>query len=307
MSEKIPLLLLQLNTPAYVRHPENQPYEVLPLLYDRRSFPGGEVFLRLEEPGLVDGRPVLITARLRNSDDIMTLLMATDALRRAMCGPLTLKLYYVPYGRQDRVASPGESLSLAVMANLINGLNFERVILLEPHSDVTAFAIHRSTIVTSGSEGFSGSVRTKLSQYHGGPGLQNCVLVSPDAGASKRAERMSQELQVTDLAQGGKHRDPKTNAISGFSCDRMDFEGKVAIIVDDLCDAGGTFIGLGKLLRERNVGGVRLMVTHGLFTKGLAPLAGVIDQVYTTNSFQDADHFAPVDGVWLYVHPLHLF
>lgn len=306
---KIPLYLLALNSPGHVNAPEEKKYEVIPVPYQRGLFPGGEVFFRLDEPEKISGRPVLVTARLRSSEDVMALLMATDALVRAHTASLTLKLYYVPYGRQDRVATAGESLSLSVMGELLRGLPYDNIFILEPHSDATTVALGRNvTALSSGSEGFSAFVRQQLLLENEGPGLENVVLVSPDAGASKRLERMAQELGITDLAEGKKHRDLSTNKLSGFGVDRASFAGKTALIVDDLCDAGGTFIGLAEVLRERGAASVELMVTHGLFTKGFDPFLGSIDRVYTTNSFRDMKELmAATPQLKVREFKLHLF
>ena len=304
---KIPLLLLQLNTPGYIVNPEKKPYQVVPVEYRRGSFPGGEVFFRLDKPEAVYNQSVLVTARLRSSDDVLALLMATDALVRAGTAQLNLKLYYVPYGRQDRVATEGESLSLAVMGKLLQSLSYDRIFILEPHSDATVIALgEKTTVLSSGSEGFSDFVVGKLMASNG-PGLENVVLVSPDAGAAKRVERMAHELQLLDVAEGKKHRDLTTNKLSGFGVDRADFTGKTCLIADDLCDGGGTFVGLAQVLRARGATAVHLMVTHGLFTKGLAPFQGVIDTIYTTNSFRDASELESVEGVTLHEYKLPLF
>lgn len=66
-----------------------------------------------------------------------------------------------------------------------------------------------------------------------------------------------------------------------------DLQGKDLYIVDDICDGGGTFTILSKELKKRNCGKVNLIVSHGIFSKGEAPLKENIDAVYTTDSFKD--------------------
>jgi ribose-phosphate pyrophosphokinase len=302
------ILVLPLNTDAYVQEAETQPYEVVKVAYERSTFPFGEVFFRLSDPVRISGQAILITARLRNSDDILALLNATDALRNAYAASVTLKLYYVPYGRQDRIANVGESLSLKVFAKLLNSQKYERVIILEPHSDVTSYALDRLTVQTASSVGFSAYVREKLTKAHGGPGLENVVVVSTDAGGAKRLDRMAQELGILDTAKGDKHRDLETNKLSHFSCDRADFAGKVALMVDDLCDGGGTFIGLAEVLLAQGASAVYLMVTQGGFTSGFDRFKGKISRVFTTNSFRDVLKEVPqVEGVQVDEYQLNLF
>lgn len=78
-------------------------------------FPGGEMHVTVASNVLADELP--IAAHLPDSDAVMTLLMVTDALRRAYMGtPMALVMPYVPYARQDRVANIGEALSAKVFS-----------------------------------------------------------------------------------------------------------------------------------------------------------------------------------------------
>jgi ribose-phosphate pyrophosphokinase len=305
MTAKAPLLLLSLNSPTYVNLTGRELFDIQPIPYTRTIFPGGEVCVALTYPEEIEGYPVLITARVRSSEDVMVLLMLTDALHQAGVASVSLKLPYFPYGRQDRVASPGESFSAKVFAQLLNAQAYERIIILEPHSDVTAAVLDRVTVQTSEQTGFSAHVRRQLAAQLGD--LSQLILVSPDAGAEKRLYRMARELGIPTVARGSKRRAPGTNQLSGFDCDREDFTGRTVLIVDDLCDAGGTFVGLGQVLRDRGAIAVYLMVTHGLLTKGLVPFVNVIDGVFTTNSFRDPADIAPMPGVTLDVFPLDMF
>jgi ribose-phosphate pyrophosphokinase len=77
----------------------------------------------------------------------------------------------------------------------------------------------------------------------------------------------------------------KTGQLSGFHTNIADFEGKTCFIVDDICDGGGTFVGLAALLKSRHAGKIVLIVSHGIFSKGF-DLAN-IDAIYTTDSFKN--------------------
>ena len=67
-------------------------------------------------------------------------------------------------------------------------------------------------------------------------------------------------------------------------------KGKIAIISDDICDGGMTFIGIAKALRALNCEHIVLYVTHGIFSKGLSVFDGLIDQIFTTTSFKQTPH-----------------
>jgi ribose-phosphate pyrophosphokinase len=71
-----------------------------------------------------------------------------------------------------------------------------------------------------------------------------------------------------------------TGALSGFEVYADDLTGKEVVILDDICDGGGTFIGLTKKLREKGAAKVTLYVTHGMFTKGVKILLESIDEVW---------------------------
>ena len=110
------------------------------------TFPGGEVGVKLSSS--VRGLKTLtIKAWLKNSEDVMALLMTVDAMRRQnSLVDINLILAYVPYARQDRVCNDGEALSISVFAQLINSCDFRVVIITDPHSDVTPALIKNSRI-----------------------------------------------------------------------------------------------------------------------------------------------------------------
>lgn len=118
----------------------------------------------------------------------------------------------------------------------------------------------------------------------------NTVLLSPDAGAFKTvielADAINWQGETYAASKSRKWEDGKSKLVQ--SIDRQDFGGKDIIIVDDLCIYGGTFKGLAKLLRERNVGKLYLIVSHMTVQDlGEDPVTNYFDTVYTTNSKYD--------------------
>jgi ribose-phosphate pyrophosphokinase len=91
---------------------------------------------------------------------------------------------------------------------------------------------------------------------------------------------------VEEYAILSKKRDVASGKLTGFSLMAGDVRGRDLLIVDDLCDAGGTFIGSAQVLREAGAHSVSLYVTHGIFSKGVEHLfANGIDAIYTTTSY----------------------
>jgi ribose-phosphate pyrophosphokinase len=113
-----------------------------------------------------------------------------------------------------------------------------------------------------------------------------CVLVAPDKGATAKVAALANLLQHRWI-QGDKVRDPKTGALSGFSVDDdgKSIEGCHLVVVDDICDGGGTFIGLGEELNKLKPKSMDLYVTHGIFSKGYDKLLEIYTTIHTTDTF----------------------
>ena len=251
------------------------PYPSVP--FDAFVFNGGEPHIKLHLPADVDlTEPVLITQRVANSADFMLVLLATDALRRSGLQHISLLIPYFPAARQDRPMVYGEPLSVRVYADLINAQHYDRVMVFDPHSDVTPALLAQVQVINN-----QAFVAQALTQYD----RTSVTLIAPDAGAAKKIHKLAQGLGGLPVVLGEKVRDVRTGALTGFQVFANDLSHRHCLIVDDICDGGGTFIGLAAELRKLNPASVSLAVSHGIFSKGLAPLTDVLDHVYTTDSF----------------------
>lgn len=113
-------------------------------------------------------------------------------------------------------------------------------------------------------------------------------LISPDAGSNKKIFDLAKSINYNDeIIRCDKLRDIPTGKIIETIVYKDDLHGKDGIIVDDICDGGRTFIELAKVLRKRNCGKLYLIVTHGIFSKGLEELNQYFDGVFCTNSYSD--------------------
>ncbi len=257
--------------------------------YERMVYPGGEVNVRIQQPQSLQATATLapqrinIDADLQSSDDVMALLMLTDAVRRMHQGPVpvSLTMGYVPYGRQDRVNNPGEALALHVFADLINAQKYHTVTIVDPHSDVTPALIERVVVVSPLVD------LDYIVRKHPGKRL---TLVAPDAGALKKVAGYAKQLGLP-WVRADKSRDPLTGKITGTVVYGPRVGDETFLIVDDICDGGRTFIDLAKALREFPpfTGKVLLYVSHGIFSKGPHVFDGLIDEVYVAHSFLPAE------------------
>lgn len=192
-----------------------------------------------------------------------------------------LYLPYVPGARQDNPRlmntknvdeSTGDVLAtLDFTFKLIADAGFRTVHVLDPHSDKMLEIAKKHKV---GVKVHQPQIPLDLTVYDG--------IIAPDKGAGERAFRIAKENNLP-LFFGSKHRDPATNALSGFSVTKLVQFGRY-LVVDDICDSGGTFMGLGEAINAERAR-ADLFVTHGLFTKGAGEkLKRYYENVYTTDS-----------------------
>lgn len=254
------------------------------------SFPAGEVGIACHfDSAAFLKTSVKIDACITNSDDIMSLLMLTDSIRRMYeNAKISLFMGYVPYGRQDRVCNEGESLSIKVFANLINSQEYSRVVIFDPHSDVTPALLNNCQVITQR------EIFNKLFAYKISSECRD-VIIAPDFGASKKVLDIYNDGYFKEMMVADKVRDLKTGYITDFNF-TGDVEGKHCVVVDDILDGGATFTLIGNALVERGAKSLSLVVTHGIFSKGHEVVAKWYDNVYTTNSYHK-DRIGLIDGV----------
>jgi ribose-phosphate pyrophosphokinase len=263
------------------------------------TFNGGEEHIRFtnteqEANSNTTVLKIVITTRLVTSNNVMQLLLAVDALRRiyGSTAPIELNCAYFPYARQDRVCNTGEALGAKVFADIINGLNLAKVIITDAHSDVVPALLNN--VVN----------RTQLDTIKQNEALYNDLvakqftLVAPDAGASKKTQNLAKALGGLEVVQAEKIRDTQTGAITSTEL-HSDVQGKDLMIIDDICDGGRTFIELAKVAKAKGCTSVSLYVTHGIFSKGLDVFDGLIDAIYTTDSFHETALVAKANNVVL--------
>jgi ribose-phosphate pyrophosphokinase len=189
-----------------------------------------------------------------------------------------LSMPYLPYARQDKRISNESTFALKTFAFLLNSLDFSEVHVLDAHSNVWANQIQN--LVDESPQKY---IQRAIDE-------SGCdLLLFPDASAEKRYsaygfrhQTSKGGLMALDWVTAEKVRTPSTGEIVGFklgeisnSAGRVKGEtvkGKNVLIVDDLADGGRTFIEAAKAAYERGAKTVSLYVTHGIFSRGLAPL-----------------------------------
>ena len=262
-------------------------------------FPTGEKHIRIKN--LSEADDVVIVYK-DPTGDVMQLGMAVDICRRANVFSITLVMPFVPFARQDRIADEGDPLSIKVFANFINSMKFDRVVMVDPHSDVTP-ALFDNCIVIPQHEVVGHTVKliARSNQYEN-------VIIAPDLGAAKKTKLLQDHLYnhyqyACCTVQCDKVRDPRTGKITKFRILDGDVKDKACIIVDDICDGGGTFLGLGLKLREAGASRLYLVVTHGIFSKGTSVLSEMFRDIMCSNSFPSQPNvsYFPIEELKEYV------
>jgi ribose-phosphate pyrophosphokinase len=252
------------------------------LAFRTMIFPDSQPHIKLDMDSLVKldrNAPLRILTRLANPNDLMLALFAKNTLDYLEFEHIELHVSYVLAARMDRVMQDGEPFSLKVIASIINGAAFRKIRIFDPHSEVSTALIDRSYPVTN-HQFAKNALNHYLAKY---PTTEYC-LVSPDAGALKKIHALARFLNIDNVVECMKERDVKTGVLINFETTTDDLHGQTCFIVDDIVDGGATFAGTAKLLRQKNAGNIILIVSHGIFSKGIAIES--VDHIYTTDSYR---------------------
>lgn len=200
-----------------------------------------------------------------------------------------ITIFHLLGGRMDRPLSEKEPFTLKAVTDLINDLGARQVHLMTPHSMVSGALIKNSR---SWETNLTGLVSTMIAGLTDG---RRIYLVAPDLGAAKRVAEVEQDLAGYPIIQCTKHRDFGTGELSNpvvLDAPTL-MEGAHLIVVDDLVDAGGTFLQLEPVLRSYSPASISLAVAHGLFTRGVDRLLDAYDRVGHVRCYTDEVPYVP--------------
>jgi len=221
-----------------------------------------------------------VITRLSTPNDIVRLMTFLHFLHFHGIREAELQVGYVYGGRTDRTINGGVVIP-SVVSSLIQSspVAISKTYLFDPHSDVTAACLPNAVAVSN----------IELVRQH----LEMCgydkdasILIAPDQGAMKKTAHIAEQLGMR-YTFTSKVRNVNDGSLSGFSVPYPAAFNRVsnAIIVDDICDGGGTFIGVADVVHQFSNASVDLVVSHGIFSNGF-DLEGIL-QITTTNSFRD--------------------
>ena len=250
------------------------------------EFANGEVHCRFSES--VRGGDVFIiqshsaSEGMTINDSIMEQLIMVDAARRASAKRITVVCPFYGYARQDRKSEGREPITARLLATLFIAAGVNRMISVDLHSgQIQGFFEKPVDHLTA---------MPVLVDYMRTLG-DDLVVISPDTGRVKVAERYASEL-AADLAIVHKRRvKHKKNVVE--SKDVMgDVDGRVCVLIDDMIDTGGTIVGAAELLAEKGAKEVFACTTHGVFSDPAIERIqnSVIKEVAMTNTLPLPEH-----------------
>jgi ribose-phosphate pyrophosphokinase len=222
-----------------------------------RDFPVGEIHCRFDES--IRGSDVFIiqTHCPPVNDSIMEQLIMIDAAKRASARRIIAVCPYYGYSRQDRKSTGREPITAKLIADLLSRAGATRVISVDLHSgQIQGFFDCPVDHLTAS---------PVLLDYLRDQKVPDMVVVSPDAGRVKVAERFSQQLGA-DLAFVHKRRPPgAADSVEALEV-IGDVEGRVAVVIDDMIDTAGTICAAAERLIEAGAVDVWAMATHPLLS-----------------------------------------
>lgn len=220
-----------------------------------KHFADGEIMVELGES--VRGKHVYIVQSTCNpvSTNLMEVLIAIDACKRASAAHITVIMPYFGYARQDRKARPRQPITSKLVASLLERAGANRVITMELHATQIQgfFDIPADDI----------SAMSIIGNYFRSLDLDNIVVVSPDHGGVTRARRLAEMLHAP-LAIIDKRR-PKPNVAEAMNL-IGDVDGKTAILVDDIVDTAGTLVSGIQMLRDKGATAIYACCVHAVLS-----------------------------------------
>ena len=240
--------------------------------YSISRFPDGEVQISLGD--FSHKEQIQVKCRITNAEDLFILMQVLDILDRHEVS-YVLSIYYLMGMRMDRVMDFNRPFTLKIVLNSLKNCNADNIKILEPHSD--AYYDYR----------FGGKFTELYIENSPSNNVWNGFqMVLPDAGAKERYDFQYVGTALTC----SKVRDLTTGKILEIKIDNPEaISDKPLLILDDLCDGGGTFCGIAKAFNSLGISKERLniAVTHMVNPKGIKNLSENFNHVWFTNSYED--------------------
>lgn len=212
------------------------------------------------------------------NNELMETMCLASAAKSAHARSVCLVTPCYPYARQDKKLAGREPITAQMMAQIYQSIGLTSVITVELHNPSVEGFFHVPVDKLSTEYMFASYIRENLLSDS-----EEFIIVSPDAGGAKRAEKLARRLKLVPAIIHKQRKRP--NEVSQMTL-LGDVAGKHAIIVDDMADTCGTLARAAELLRTNGAKSVRAFVTHGILSGGAIDNinSSTIDELYVTDS-----------------------
>ena len=218
-------------------------------------FADGEILCEIGES--VRGKDVFIVQSTSNpvTENLMEILVLTDALKRASAREITAVIPYFGYARQDRKAKPRQPITSKLVANLLTTAGVNRVVTVDLHAaqiqgffDIPVDEMQALPL---------------LIKYFRKKKVQDLCVVSPDHGGATRARKMSEAFDCPIAIIDKRRPKPNVAEVMGII---GNVEGKNCILIDDMIDTAGTITAGVDMLKQKGAKDVYIACTHGVLS-----------------------------------------
>lgn len=245
-----------------------------------KKFNDGEIQIQLLEnvrnKDIYIVQPTCPSEKQSINDNIMELFLLVRTMKRSSAKSVTAVIPYYGYARQDRKTSPRVPISASDLALMLESAGVDRVLTVDLHcGQIQGFFKNAPVDNLYAASVFIPYLTTK--------NLSNVVVVSPDAGGVDRANKFKKQLVKkgvpSEIAMISKQR-AGAGVIESMNL-IGDVKGADAIIVDDMCDTGGTLVKAAQLLKDCGAKRVFAAITHPVFSGSALKIIGesVIDEM----------------------------
>lgn len=218
-------------------------------------FADGEILCEIGES--VRGKDVFIVQSTSNpvTENLMEILVLTDALKRASAREITAVIPYFGYARQDRKAKPRQPITSKLVADLLTTAGVNRVVTVDLHAaqiqgffDIPVDEMQALPL---------------LIKYFRKKKVQDLCVVSPDHGGATRARKMSEAFDCPIAIIDKRRPKPNVAEVMGII---GSVEGKNCILIDDMIDTAGTITAGVDMLKQKGAKDVYIACTHGVLS-----------------------------------------
>ncbi len=241
-----------------------------------RTFSDGEIMVEIGEN--VRGRDVYVIqpTSAPSNNNIMELLIMTDALKRASASRITAVIPYFGYARQDRKVAPRTPITSKLVADLIHAAGASRVLTMDLHAgqiqgffNIPVDNLYAAPVILDDLK----------SRFSG----QRLVVVSPDAGGTERARAFAKRLDAGLAIIDKRRSSPNVSEVMHVI---GDVEGEICMIVDDMIDTAGTLCQAASALKQKGAKQVYACATHPVLSGPALDRIGEssLEEVVVTNS-----------------------